>query len=310
MNRQALAAIPAALCLTFSPVSARGIAMRFVDITLEKVDPGVSFNLRTLKSLPLVVVNQDAVEPVDVMVETVIPDGNEMKEGYEPIPNPSWIQIVPNRFRLGPKASASSDVVVTIPEDPKYVGHHYEAIIWAHTETRNKAQSGGVVFETGLRTRFRLSIGTMGPASLQREKALKKLATINTNFNIAPDSLYLSDPIPVGKTVNLKVERKAAFKVVNQSDDPVELKLSAAPADPNMLPQAGYVDAPDHKWLTIEPEKVSVEGNAIKQVVLKVTIPDKPEYRNKKYMFVVQTTLADESLPLAYKNSLYITTLP
>ena len=146
-----------------------------------------------------------------------------------------------------------------------------------------------------------MSIGTMGPASLQREKALKKLATINTNFSIAPDSLFVNDALPVGRAVELKTERRAAFKVINQSDDPVGLHFSAAPPDPNNTPQAGYVDAPDYKWLSVQPGKITISREIpLKGAeLLSLTIPDKPEYRNKKYMFIVQTTLSDESLPLS-----------
>lgn len=292
------------------PLWGLGIALKFVDITLEKVEPGVSFNLRTLKNLPLVVVNQDTESPTDILVECVIPDGTEMKDGYEKIPNPAWVQIVPNRFRLGPKASAAADVLVTIPNDPKLVGHHYEAIIWAHTETRNRAAASGIVFEAGLRSRLRMSIGTMGPASLQREKALKKLATINTNFSITPDNLFIADPIEVGHAINLKTERHASIKVINQSDDPVALHIAAAPADPNNAPQAGYADAPDYKWLDVQPQNIQLDGNSIKQIQLTVNVPDKPEFKNKKYMFIVQTSLADQSLPLAYNNMVYVTTAP
>ena len=128
------------LCLTLIglalPLWAGGIAMRFVDITLEKVNPGDTFNLRTLKNLPLVVINQDDERSIDVLIETVLPERNEMKQGYEPIPTPTWIQIVPNRFHLGPKASASADVIVTIPNDPKLVGHHYRSDYLGRTPRR------------------------------------------------------------------------------------------------------------------------------------------------------------------------------
>jgi len=299
------------LSLIVGPVWSMGIALRFTDITLEMVGPGASFNLRTLRNLPLVVINQDSERPINVAVEVDLPNAQEMKNGYEPIPNPSWIQIVPNRFKLGPKASASSDVLITIPDDPKLIGHHYEAIIWAHTEgTRNRADSGGIVFETGLRSRVRMSIGTMGPASLQKEKALNKLSTINTNFSISPDNLYVAEPIALGHPVDLKMERRASFKAINQSDDPVKLHFASVPPDPNVSPQAGYVDAPDYKWFSVQPSTVPLNGNSIKELRLTINVPDKPEYRNKKYMFIMQTSLAGEDLPLAYDNMLYITTAP
>ena len=112
----------------------------------------------------------------------------------------------------------------------------------------------------------------MGPASLQREKALKKLASINANFSIAPDNLFALN-IPVGKPVDLKADRRVSFKIINQSDDPVELLVTAIPPDPNIVPQAGYVDVPDPKWLKVEPSKIKIPGNAIKEIKLFLTVP-------------------------------------
>ena len=146
-------------------------------------------NLREARNLPLVVINQDAENDVDIVIESVPPSEKEMKDGYEPIPDPTWIKAIPNRFHLGPKASAAADILIEIPNDPTLVGKHYECIVWVHTDQRNRAlMEGGVVLQAGLRSRFRLSIGTMGPEALQREKALEKLATINTNFSVRPET--------------------------------------------------------------------------------------------------------------------------
>jgi len=287
-----------------------GITMRFVDVTLENVQPGDSINLRAMKNLPLVVLNPDKTGGgVDILIESLIPVAKETKPGYEPIPDPNWLKIVPDRYHLGPKASASSDMIVTIPNDPKLIGHHYEAIIWAHTTIKNRLESNGVVFQTGLRARVRMSIGTVGPAELQREKLLKKLASINVDFAVAPESLFVQN-FPLGKWVDLKAERKMSFKIINQADDPVELRLTPVPPDPNINPQAGYENAPDPTWVEIQPRDLKVPGNSIKEVKFRVRVPDQPENRGKHYMFLIRTTLSDESLPLDYNNLLYISTLP
>jgi hypothetical protein len=292
-----------------SETLAYGVASRFTDITLEMVDPGLSVNLRVLKNLPMIIRNLDDVNGADVLVESVVPNGDEMKDGYSPIPNPDWIQIVPRRFHLGPAASASADIVVTIPDDKKLIGHHYEGIVWVHTEHKRLPTDTGVFVETGLRHRIRMSIGVMGPESLQREKMLKKLATINTNFSISPDNLFVED-VALGMTVDLKSQRKSTLKVINESDEPVELKIKPVPADPNIVPQAGYKYTPDPKWITVDPSRVKVPGNSIKAFQLRVMIPDKPENRNQKYMFLLQTSLADESVPLQYYNMIYVATTP
>src|SRR5258708_768215 len=295
---------------TPNPAYSIGLALRFVDITLENVDPGSSFNLRVARNLPLVVINQDEERDAEIVVEVVPPQAKEMKDGYEPIPDPSWVRVVPNRFKLGPKASASADVLVDIPTDRRHVGHHYEVIIWVHTDQRNRVlMKNGVIYQVGLRSRLRISIGTPGPAALQREKLLKKLAEINVNFSVNPDNIYVQN-VGIGKTVDLKPEKKTSLKVVNQADDAVKLKLTSISADENISPQSGYEYAPDPKWLVILPETVAVAGNTIKEVKMQLTVPNKPEYRSKKYAFLIRTTLSDESLPLAYNNMVYVTTEP
>jgi hypothetical protein len=292
-----------------SAAQAMGISLRFVDITLEKVEPGAQFNLRVLKNLPMIVKNLDNEEGADIVIQAVLPNPTEMKDGYEPMPDPNWVRILPDHFHLGPSASASSDVVVTIPNDKSLMGRHFECIIWARTDRKNVGDTHGVVLQTGLRTRLRMSIGTMGPESLQREKALKKLAEIDTNFTISPDNLFVSE-VEVGKEVDLKRDKKTSLKVINQSDNPIDLKVAPVPADPNIIPQGGYANVPDYQWLKISPAKISVNGNSIKELKMTLTVPDQPEYKNKKYMFLIKTTLTDESLPLAYYNSVYVTTKP
>jgi hypothetical protein len=292
------------------PLRALGLAMRFNDVTLENVEPGTRVNLRVARNLPLVVINQSDNNETDVLVETMIPNPKDLKEGYEPIPDATWIQAIPDRFHLGPRASASTDVLINIPNDSKLIGHHYEAIVFVHTDQKNKVlPEGGILFQVGLKSTFRISIGTRGPAALQREKALKKLVTINTNFSLTPDNLFVRE-VPVGKVVDLKADFRAAIKVVNQSDESVSLKIKSVEPDPNVQPQATFEFAPDAKWLEVSPQKLTVGPNSIKELKMKLKIPDKPEYRGKKFAFLVLTSLSDETLPLAYYNIVYVATAP
>ena len=45
---------------------------------------------------------------VDVAISAVLADAKEMKQDYEPIPDPNWIKILPEHFHLGPGASAAA----------------------------------------------------------------------------------------------------------------------------------------------------------------------------------------------------------
>ena len=127
-------------------------------------------------------------------------------------PDPNWVKNISRPFSSWSwsKPARAADVMVTIPNDAKLIGHHYECIIWTHTEQRQNTTRGGVTFQTGLRNRLRMSIGTLGPASLQREKALKKLAEINVNFSISPDSLFVNNAA-LGNPLELKRDKHATL---------------------------------------------------------------------------------------------------
>ena len=60
--------------------------MRFVDITLENVDPGDVVNLRVLKNLPMIVQNLDHEDGTDIGISVVLANNKELKQDYEPIP--------------------------------------------------------------------------------------------------------------------------------------------------------------------------------------------------------------------------------
>jgi hypothetical protein len=80
MKKTCRVAVVGILILLMSArVYALGIAMRFVDVTLENVDPGATFNLRLIRNLPLIIINQDDQEAIDIQVETQVPQAKDMK---------------------------------------------------------------------------------------------------------------------------------------------------------------------------------------------------------------------------------------
>src|SRR3989339_1621939 len=105
-------------CLLLVRQSYAGVTAIFGDFILENLPIGESLNLRALKSVPFIIVNKGDV-PVDGTIEVMVPTQKKLKEGYEPIPDPEWIKVVPNKMRLGPGERGVSDVIINIPNDPK-----------------------------------------------------------------------------------------------------------------------------------------------------------------------------------------------
>ena len=67
------------------------VSTRFADVIMEYIQPGKVYNLRTMRDLPYRIENHSNGE-ADLEVSVESPPPHELKPGYEPIPDPSWVR--------------------------------------------------------------------------------------------------------------------------------------------------------------------------------------------------------------------------
>lgn len=259
--------------------AAIGISTRFVDVTLEYVPVGRPVNLRKLRNIPYTVRNRgDAA--MEVKAEVGIPPKYDLIEGYEAIPDPTWIQVIPDRFTIPPGQTAYAEIVIQIPDKPEYIGKHYQTKIWAHSVNKG-------LYSAGAESRFRFSTGP-GPETLKQEAKDKAMLTMD--FEITPPEIYVSGLEP-GKNykINNLVQKK--LKVVNRAETSIRLKFKSVPWVSEVLMPAGYEAAPDPSWLTVSPDDKIIKGERIETIDPILTIPPGDEHRGKRYAFLVKTEI-------------------
>lgn len=122
---------------TFNSVlEAAGLSTGFSEVTLENLEIGKTYSTKEVAGLPLIVVNTGK-EAVDLKIEILLPATSELKEGFEPIPDISWIELEKTEFKnIKPNDSAQTDVLISIPDEPQYQGKRYQVFIWSHTVGR------------------------------------------------------------------------------------------------------------------------------------------------------------------------------
>lgn len=121
------------LCIFYSFLYAAGLSTSFSEVILENLEIGKTYSTEKTANLPLEVVNTGK-QPVDLTIEILVPQPQELKENYEPIPDVSWIKVKKADFKNIPaNASAITDVLVSIPNDTEYQGKNYQVYVWAHT---------------------------------------------------------------------------------------------------------------------------------------------------------------------------------
>lgn len=128
----------------------QGISTAFVDEVMSDVPLGVSRPLSDHGGNGISVTNLGAM-PVHVVLRVRAPYARELRPGATPIPDTQWIEISPNEFDLEPHGSLRVDAFLLVPEEKKYRGQHFQAMV----RIRSEAEGGsGMALSTVLLSSF------------------------------------------------------------------------------------------------------------------------------------------------------------
>lgn len=125
------------------PVFAGGLSTACGEILLKDIPQGKAF------STPLIVDNTSSQE-INLLIEVLLPESNELKKGYVPLPDINWITLTQNKFTVKPNESAKTDVIITIPKGKQFAGKKYQVYVWSHTT--------GTAVGVGLKSRLLFSV--------------------------------------------------------------------------------------------------------------------------------------------------------
>lgn len=276
-RRAALAVLLAAACAAAGTAWARiGLSSQFIDAVLGNLKPGRSYNIRELKGVPYTVKNRGD-SPVDVLVDVVIPPKG-YREPYEPIPDPTWVQVRPARFRLGAGEAGYSDLIITLPEDDSLKDRHFVAQVWARTWDTG-------MLAAGVKSDIRFSVGKT-PETLEEEKRRK--AMVDLDYDFYPASLYVRKAA-VG-LYDVKAGEKRSFKITNRAEKPLELVIKPIPWQSyTMTLPSGYEQIGGLSWVRFEPDRITVDPDTVKEVKVMLDVPK--ELKGRKVAFLVQLSL-------------------
>lgn len=273
--------------------AAVGLSTRFVDVSLEGLQLGVAYNLRELKKVPYTIKNLSGAA-INVRVEVTIPKTAETAKGYEPIPDPSWVQIVPNRFTLAPGQTGFAQVIVQVPADAQYDKRHFHTKIWATTEDNPYIVAAGVV------SQLKFSTG-VGPETLRKQKVQQAMMTLD--FDITPQALYL-DNLQAGAAYDFEKLKVRPLKVTNRSETELRLGFVSIPWE-DRFPLGDYEKA-DPAWMTFKSTQMAIAPDTISAIQPVIRIPNDPKLYGKKLAFLVKTELV-LGVELEYYNRVYVT---
>ncbi|MDI6735564.1 MAG: hypothetical protein QME42_05140 [bacterium] len=268
-----------------------GLQTYFAKVLIENLNIGGTYSTKKLVNLPLNVLNTGE-EEVNLKIETIIPAQGELDEGYEAIPDTSWIKVEKDTFfDVKSQEAIVTDVIITIPDDERYSGKRFEAFIWSHTVAK-----GGIGFGVGLKSKLLFTISNELPlkeaclveaclveACLVEEKEIPTIGSLN--FKVEPGEIYVENVI-CGTVTSC-----GAITITNSGTQTLSYMIKSIPVGTyTMIADKGYELCPDPTFLKIKGEEFVLAGGEKKEVNIAVEFAGKEEYKGKKYMFLLHIT--------------------
>ncbi|MEW6103968.1 MAG: hypothetical protein AB1630_09210 [bacterium] len=276
----------ASLCLLCLPLvcNAAGLATELGEAVLDGLVMGQDYNLREL-GLPFTVINTGD-EEIELVIEPVIPDSP--KQGYEPIPEISWVNISQTSFNLKPKERALSDIIIKIPEDKSHIGKKYQVNIWSHT----KEELGAI--SVGLSSRLLLHI--------KEEQEIPPKMPETMAFGLIPESLMIKGVKP-----GYVFEVNVPLIIENKQGVPMDCTLETIRVSSSYISlDEGWEDCPNPGFLILDERDISLKPWERKEVKLYLAFVKDKGYRKKNYLFIVR--LKGITIPLALYSKVYVKT--
>lgn len=108
--------------------------------------------------------------------------------------------------------------------------------------------------------------------------------SIATNFA----TIIIDKPLEIGKTYNMRDIAGRTLNLINRSDRPVSIKIEVIIPESSELPES-YLPIPNKNWIRLSTNIISLGPQQSKEVEIKIKIPYRLQYLNKKYAFFINS---------------------
>jgi hypothetical protein len=257
---------------------AGGLKMNYAEVLIQNLQIGSDYSMVEMGNLPLEITNK-YYKDIYIQLEVLKPNIKKLKKDFEPIPDTGWININKNIVKILPKETYKTDVKISIPDNVEFLGKKYHVLI----RSTVKPQGKGISLVLAVQGNLLFSVAPV-------KKSVSKQPCVDIGFLINPLRIEL-DNIQLGKKIEILTSdgKKAILK--NPSNKKMKFKLySLDPKDTVMKIESGYEACPSPDYLTFKREEISIGKGREKPIEMFLEIPDKPEYKGKRFQFLVSVS--------------------
>jgi len=205
-------------------LSAAALSTNYASVFLENLKIGGSYNLTQSANYPMWV-SWKGEGRVKVRIVPTAPRSDELREGYEPIPDVSWVTFSKNDLELLPDETEYLDVILNIPADQKYLGKKYQCYLFVSSIPDTTGPGGGLAISLGLKGKLYFSTDRK-PPTLQELRQLKQQeARIRQGVIVQPEKFMFEVLEFSTGSAQIEITEFEPLKIINSSPQKVQVSI-------------------------------------------------------------------------------------
>lgn len=276
--------------LAAEPVWALSMRHSAADARAAGVSPGGSYALGSPPTA-LTIANTGR-DPAEVDLKAAAPGAGELRDGYEPIPGGSWLELDARRLVLRPGEERAVPALLTLPRRPDDLGQFQAQLV-----SESRSPDGGV-----LRLVSSVLVTLEDEDARAVEKARAK-AERRPGVEIALGSREKTFVVRPGRRAPLD----GALKVANVGEEKAGVVVTVGVPPPDGLPK-GVEPAPNPRFVRVKKRVDMIPKGKVEELELEVEVPDQPRYRGRAWAFDVTVEALEREFPKTETLRLYVKT--
>jgi hypothetical protein len=239
--------------------------------------------------------------PVDLKFEPVIPGSGELKSGYEPVPDASWITISKKNASLLPDETVTADVTITVPNDEKYLGKKYQAYMLITSVSPKDSSASGMSITLALKGRILFAVAPKAPTAAELKEIMRNKARGEAQgVIITPERFSV---IASTDEQKINVTQDVPLKIINPSSENVQIDIDAVNPVPNgiSIPR-GYAKG-NPEEVIFSKQRMTLKKDGIVNIDIQVNSGKKS---TQKLFYAVKILLRSATLEVSKFVKIYI----
>lgn len=246
----------------------RGLSTGFVEVLLEGVPIASRY---ALAMKPFDFTNKSDFT-MRIRLEAVAPGPDEVRGGFDPIPDPAWVSFEPRELVLPPGGRGSAMVVLYTPDDARLTGRKFVVALWARGVPVESPAVG-----VGLRPRLYFTLG-----GRDRPDAVVRLDT-NPRFpRLAPFEIAANEAV-------MKFAC-GSFNTQNQFGEEIVYEIAVDPSAADRVGATADQVIPDPAWVHLHPATLVLAPWAQGAVAVDVEMPLQSQHFGRPYVVPLRVT--------------------